>query len=134
MSGKLITIATFNQLSDTQLYKTKIESEGTECFIVDERILCKDWLYPYVVGGIKIEVNETDVARAIEILHQTDFMEDVVSENNEPHCPNCNSSDVHYEKFLQRFGFTSWLHLYIPFPFLRKKWRCGKCGYRWKTT
>ena len=133
MSGKLITIATFNQLIDTQLYKTKIESEGIECFIVDERILSKDWLYPYVVGGIKLEVNVTDVERAIEILHQTDSMEDVVSENNEPHCPNCNSSDVHYEKFSQRFVFTSWLHLSIPSPFLRKKWRCRKCGYTWKT-
>ena len=133
MSGNLIKIATFSHIIDAQPAKTKLELKGIECFIVDERILSKDWLYPYVVGGINLEVNERDVERAIEILHQTDSMEDVVSENNEPHCPNCNSSDVHYEKFSQRFVFTSWLHLSIPFPFLRKKWRCWKCGYPWKT-
>ena len=75
MSGKLITIATFNQLIDTQLCKTKIESEGIECFIVDERIVSKDWLHPYVVGDIKLQVNQTDVERANEILHGADSME-----------------------------------------------------------
>jgi hypothetical protein len=72
MSGKLITIATFIQVVDTQPAKTKLESEGIEYFIVDERILSQDWLYPIEIGGIKLQVNETDVGKAIEILHQTD--------------------------------------------------------------
>jgi hypothetical protein len=75
MPGKLITIATFNQSINTQLCKTKIESGGIECFIADERIVSKDWLYPYVVGDVKLQVNEADVERANEILHQADSME-----------------------------------------------------------
>ena len=54
MSGNLIKIATFSHIIDAQPAKTKLELKGIECFIVDERILSKDWLYPYVVGGIMI--------------------------------------------------------------------------------
>jgi hypothetical protein len=132
MLGKLITIASFSQVIDTQLAKRKLESEGIECFIVDEHVFSIDWLYPNVVGDVKLQVNEANVGRAIEILQQTDSMEDVFSENDEPHCPNCNSSDVYYERFSQRLAFASWLLLIIPFPFLKRKWKCRKCGYHWK--
>ena len=135
MPGKLITIATFSEVIDTQLAKRKLESDGIECFIVDEHILSIDWLYPNCVGDVKLQVNEANVGRAIEILHKTDSMEDVVTENDKPHCPNCNSSDVydvHYEKFLGRSPFVLGLLLVIPLPFLKRKWECRKCGYRWK--
>lgn len=93
-----------------------------------------DWLYPRVIGDVKLQVNEANVGRAIKILKKTDSMEDVESKNDKPHCPNCNSSDVYCEKFSERrvVGFS--LHLAIPFPFLKRKWRYGKCGYHWKAT
>jgi hypothetical protein len=69
-----ITIGCFSQVIDAQMAKTKVESEGIECFIVDERIVSKDWLYPCIIGSVKLQVNEPDGGRAIEILHQTDFM------------------------------------------------------------
>lgn len=38
MSGKLITVATFSRVIDTQFAKKKLELEGIECFIVNEHI------------------------------------------------------------------------------------------------
>ena len=132
MSGKLITIATFSQVINAQLAKKKVELEGIECFIVDEQIVSMDWLYPRIIGDVKLQVNEANVGRAIEILKKTDSMENVVSKNDEPHCPNCNSSDVYCERFSQPLVFASWLLLNIPFPFLKRKWECRKCGDHWK--
>ena len=80
MSRKLITIATFNNVIDTQLPKRKLESEGIECFIVDQHISSIDWLYPILVVNVRLQVNEGNVRRAIEILQQTDSMKDVASE------------------------------------------------------
>ncbi len=68
---KRITIGCFSRVIDAQTAKTKIESEGIECFIVDERILSKDWFYPYVIGSVSVEVNESDAGRAIKILEQS---------------------------------------------------------------
>ena len=82
MSRKLITIATFSDVIDAQLTKRKLEFEGIECFVVDEYIFFMDWLYPKVVGNVRLQVNEANIRRAIEILHQTDSMEDVAIEND----------------------------------------------------
>lgn len=84
MEEKLITIATFSQVIDAQLAQKKVELEGIECFIVNERIVSIDWLYPEVIGDVKLKVNEANVRRAIEILKKTDFMENVVNKNDQP--------------------------------------------------
>ena len=137
MSGKLITIATFSQAIEAHVSKTKLESEGIECFIADENIVNMNWFYSNAVGGVKLQVKEADVKRAIEILHQkpisVDFVTDEAEKEDEGlYCPKCNSSDVYYEKFSRRLVFTSWLILGIPFLFFKKKWICQKCGYEWK--
>ena len=135
MSEKLITIATFSQEIEAHLSKIRLESEGIECFIADEYIVTMNWLYSNAVGGVKLKVKESDVERTIEILRQepvsTDSVGDRVSEDdNEPRCPKCNSLDVYYEKFSRRLVFASWLLLGVPFPFLKRKWKCRKCGYQ----
>jgi transposase-like protein len=96
-----------------------------------------NWFYSNAVGGVKLQVKEADVKRAIEILHQkpisVDFVTDEAEKEDEGlYCPKCNSSDVYYEKFSRRLVFTSWLILGIPFLFFKKKWICQKCGYEWK--
>ena len=71
---KRFTIRRFSHLIDAQLDKTKLESQGIECFVIDESIISQDWFYPYVVGCVKLQVNEADSVRAIEILRQTGFV------------------------------------------------------------
>lgn len=137
MSEKLITIATFSQAIEAHVSKTKLESEGIICFIADENIVNMNWFYSNAVGGVKLQVKESDVKRALEILHQkpisVDFMTGEAEKEDEGiFCPKCGSSEVYYEKFSRRLVFASWLLLGIPFPFFKKKWICKQCGYEGK--
>jgi hypothetical protein len=70
MSEKLITIATFYQEIEARLSKVKLGSEGIESFIIDKYLVTMDWLYPNSGSGVKLQVKESDVQRAIEILQQ----------------------------------------------------------------
>lgn len=137
MREKLITIATFSQPIEADLVKSKLESENIECFIADQNVIQWNWLYSNAVGGIKVQVRESDAKRALEVIksksEELDFSEKdakIVTLK----CPKCNSSTVTYEKFAKKILFISWLFLGIPLPFLKRKYRCIDCGYEWKET
>jgi len=150
MPEKLITIATFNQVMEAHLSKARLESGGIECFLADEYIVIMNWLYSDAVGGVKLRVKASDVQRAVEILRQEPASTDSGFAKDGPCCPECHSSDVHYEKYWCRSVFislillaafiswillailVSWILLTVPFPFLKRKWRCRECGYQWK--
>jgi hypothetical protein len=70
MVERLITIVTFSQPIMAELARTRLEAAGIYCFIVDEHIVMAQPFYSPAVGGIKLQVWESDVRRALEILRQ----------------------------------------------------------------
>lgn len=133
----LATIGTFSQSAEAHVLKTKLESEGIPAFVGDEHTVTMNWLYSNAIGGVRLQVRESDVEKALEILGlkgeelslEVDELDD---EDEEPHCPNCNSSLINYQKYAKRGLFASWLLLGFPLPFLKKKWICEDCDYEWK--
>jgi len=136
MTERLVTIATYSQAIEADLSRTRLESEGIDCFLADEHTVTVNWLYSNAVGGVKLKVRESDGQRAIEILRRqpvtADDPDDQVAEHDEIRCPRCDSTDVNYERFSRRLTFASWLLLSFPFPFFKRKWECRKCGLQWK--
>ncbi len=65
MVEKLVTIATFVNPIDANLAKIKLASEDIDCFLADEYAVA---VYSGVVGEIKLQVRQSDVERAREIL------------------------------------------------------------------
>ncbi|MFQ5816331.1 MAG: DUF2007 domain-containing protein [Terriglobia bacterium] len=70
MAEKLVTIATFQQPIAAHLAKTKLESEKILCFVADEHMTRMFRFYSPFIGSIKLQVKESDVERALEILGQ----------------------------------------------------------------
>jgi hypothetical protein len=136
MSEKLVTVAAFSLAIEADLARTKLESEGIECFVADEHTVTMNWLYSHAIGGVKLKVWQSDLQRAKEILGRRSATEegqgDHVAGTEELHCPRCGSADVHYERFSRRLAFASWILLSFPLPLLKKKWNCRTCGHQWK--
>jgi Flp pilus assembly protein TadD len=130
ISHDLVTIATFSQPAEAHVMRTKLQAEGVWSFVADEGIVTMNWLYTNVVGGVKLQVRKRDVERAHDILGLKEDTE--LDDAEELRCPNCNASNVHYEKYATRGVFASWLLLRFPLPFLKRKWKCAECGYEWK--
>ena len=132
---RLVQIASFNYLVEADLCRTRLESEGIECFLADELGTYVPFRVPVEV---RLQVRESDAQRALEILQQepqeeTDSTEDADREDiHGPCCPRCGSPDISSQKRSPTLIFMSLLLLGIPLLFMRKRWDCRGCWHTWK--
>ena len=63
MDEKLVTVATFKSAAEAYLVKAKLESEGIECFIIDEYISTIS-----ASEGAKLQVKVSDVEAAKKVI------------------------------------------------------------------
>jgi hypothetical protein len=68
MAGKLVTVGTFDMPTEAHLAKGLLEANGLETFLADELTVGVAWHLSNALGGIKLQVPETDVERATGIL------------------------------------------------------------------
>ena len=73
---KIITIYHFNLASEAMIVRGRLESEGIPCMIQNELISQIAPFYSDNFGGIKLQVNESDVPQAMEILKEAGYIEE----------------------------------------------------------
>ncbi len=67
MYEKLVTIARFHFVGEAQIAKLTLVSKGIDCILADEFM---STYVPIAMGGIRLQVRESDVERAEEILQE----------------------------------------------------------------
>ncbi|MGD2004008.1 MAG: DUF2007 domain-containing protein [Flavobacteriales bacterium] len=130
---KLITLKTFSNAVSAHLLKTRLESEGVECFILDENIVRLNSFYDLAVGGIRLQVREEDFQRAKELIEEWDARPYLDEEDHALQCPSCQSTAVYagFKSFKTAAGwFTLAISLLlVVYPFFTKTvFRCKECG------
>lgn len=71
MNEARVTIATFHIEPEFLVTRTRLESAGIECFVLGENLFrIAGWNSP-MLGGIELQVRESDVQDAVAILHDT---------------------------------------------------------------
>ena len=122
MKNEFYTITSSTYPADIQILKGKLESEGIPVFLRDENTINTDPLISDAIGGVKLQVYESDREKAIAIYKQlktyvTDEDGDLVA------CKNCRRKQL--EVIYLRKSL-----LYKLFPFLEpKKYRCDNCNF-----
>ena len=71
MYESLVTVAAFHNEPEFLLARARLESAGIECFTQDENMLRIAGLHSHMLGGIKLQVRESDASDALAILHET---------------------------------------------------------------
>jgi|SRR6185312_7903029 len=125
MHQKLATIATFDQPAKARLAQNILEAAGIQVSVSDESLVAMDWLLSNAVGGIKVQVWDEDVARAVEALERDGFgpepsdrdidelaneAEDEEGENE----PDLEQSPESRDSISKRMAFAAILGLIIP--------------------
>ncbi|PKQ61478.1 universal stress protein [Labilibaculum manganireducens] len=67
MKDRMITLATYGY-ARAQLLKTRLESEGVECFLKNLNLI-----QSAVGGGVKLRIKEQDLAQALEIIEELEL-------------------------------------------------------------
>ena len=74
MSESLATIATFVRLEEALVARGVLESAGVECFLADENMMRIAWPYQLAIGGVRLQVLESDAGAASELLRSRAFV------------------------------------------------------------
>lgn len=69
MPGRLVTVATFDYLSQAEVYRLILEQNDIPCVLTDSNLISRiNIFYSNAIGGIKVQVDEADVDAAVELL------------------------------------------------------------------
>ena len=133
----LITFKTFENPVDAHLLKSKLESEGIDCFLFDENIVSVMPLYNITVGGIKLKIDDSDLKKAKEIFSEIEHTPITSEENEVIKCPNCGSEEIisGFKSFKGVKGILSLIvtFLFTIFPiYFKTVHRCKKCDIEFK--
>ena len=93
-----VTIATVRSWDDARRLTTKLESAGIECSLIDERGSMIGGLGRLRFGGIKVQVERSNVTRALQLLRDK---------------ANDDGSKLHHGAFVRhrfriRLGLNGW--------------------------
>lgn len=124
---------------------SKLESEGIKCFLDGEHTVSAHPFLSNAIGGIKLNIMESDTEKALEILAQEEaaFKKDREDKTTsfskgfvemDAYCKKCESRSVFRKKFTFGKNFLAIIMalLYLPLMFMAKEHYCADCGYVWK--
>lgn len=75
-SENLITIMTFSYAHELAIIRGRLESDGIECFVKDELTAQVNPFYSNAIGGIKLQVRESDLEMALAILKESGYFKE----------------------------------------------------------
>ena len=124
----MVTLTTLNWIGETDALCAQLEASGIKTSVPDQGAVTANPLYANAIGGIRVQVEESDLPRALEILQGRlpSAARDMFA------CPQCGSDSVRYETVSKRFAFLTLLLIGIPLLWLRQQCRCESCGHKWK--
>ncbi|MDR1416292.1 MAG: DUF2007 domain-containing protein [Prevotellaceae bacterium] len=151
-SGKFITVWTFTFAYEVAVIRSRFESEGITCFVQDELTVQVHPFYSNAIGGVKLQVRESDLHHAIEILKEAGYIKDKdlqpskdaprlneYSGNQEntkskakTACPICGSEETIKDKKAGWLFLLSSLLFMFPTPLLQKRYYCFDCKQEFK--
>jgi hypothetical protein len=143
MLEELVTISKFYTLGEAKLAQGKLVSSGISAFVCDENMHALNWHIGMALGGIRLQVPDSQVVRALEVLDDFDSGQPdavQVEEDDEEEveevacCPECESLEIR-EVISNPRQIALWSAA-IPFPEPAaepmRRWKCLMCGYLWR--
>jgi hypothetical protein len=147
MLEELVTIAKFLSLGEAKLAQGKLVSAGIQAFVCDENMHAMNWHMGMALGGIRLQVPDSQVVRALEVLDDFEPEDGYMSEldgfadegeddvEEVACCPECESLEIREIPSPAPRQITLWSAA-IPFPEpptqVSRRWKCLMCGYQWR--
>lgn len=136
-SMHLVTVKTFDNPIDAHMLKSKLLSEGIECYLHDEHTVSIDPLVSNAIGGIKLKISDIDIEKTKAVLKELDGTPYRDEDDNITQCPNCESKEL-IANYNSVKGFSQVLSsivsiLFMIFPLhLNTVYKCKNCGNEFK--
>jgi hypothetical protein len=124
---KIVVAKTFDNYFSANIFLTKLQSAGIECYLQDEFTVTIDPMLSNAIGGIKLVVKEEDEPAEMEQLRQYDeaYM-------NAATCSGCGG---HHLSYIAKQSVPNFLTAIFTWLFSNYAaapdyvYQCGDCGY-----
>lgn len=125
----LITIARYSLPYEAHIARSRLDAEGIPAFVADEHTINMQWLLSDALGGVRLQVPEAHVDKALAVLAE-DREQDLLEEQgvDAVPCPHCGSEDTEYQQIGRRWAFLVFIGLDFPLFPVRDGIRCRQCG------
>lgn len=133
-----ITIRTFTYPHEAYIVQGKLESEGIRTFLKDEMTVQVHNFYSNAIGGVKLQVPEEDVEKALALLGEKAELPPkiiLLKENqihNKTRCPFCGSENISKKKNANWLTLLPFLIIGSILPVYRNSYTCFSCDKQWK--
>ena len=123
------TVASFSFVHEAHIARARLESDGVPAFVADEHTIAMQWLYSNALGGVKVQVPDSYVNKAREILSH-DYSEALIKEQGYSAftCPTCGSENTEFEVKGKRMAFIVFLAVHFPLWPFKRIIKCRECG------
>jgi DNA-directed RNA polymerase subunit M/transcription elongation factor TFIIS len=130
---QLVTVGSYSTPYEASLVQAKLDSFGIDASVADAEIIRMNWTLSNALGGVKVQVPETQAEEALRILAAApgDESAEAQDETEVVTCPVCGSRNM---RFFQdkRGSMLTWLLVGFPIIPSRSKWECADCGNKWE--
>ncbi len=134
-SRKLVTLRRYRDLSEAIVARGMLESAGITVYLQDENLVRLDWQVSNFIGGIRLQVEESDGEAGMELLEQP-VPESIpfasFGDFEQPTCPRCGSVEITFEGASRAAALAGLYAIGLPLPTGVETWRCESCGARWE--
>ncbi len=129
--------------SELAVLRARLENDEIECRVLNELTVQVNPFYSNAIGGVQLQVKESDFQRATQILKDGRYINvgkvppaekffEPESDSSKIKCSNCGSNDVLKNKLSGRIFALSFLLLGFPLPFISRTFHCFNCGEDFK--
>ena len=132
---RLVTVRRYRDLTEAFVGRSLLESAGIPAWIADENLVRINWFLSNLVGGVRLQVDESNQAAAEELLAEEIPRTITYGEDEtyvQPTCPKCGSAEITLGSGTERGRSLVALYLLsVPVPPREAAWHCEACGAEW---
>jgi hypothetical protein len=127
---KAVNVASFNELSEAEVVKNRLEQAGIHAEVYDESKLQRFWFLSEPFAGKHVRVDERDFDKAKEALDALDAKENVL--HHAVRCPECGSPRVEYPAATRKFVGPTLVEIFATtVHVMDKEFYCENCHHTW---
>jgi len=135
MPDALVTVGTYSTPFEAELARAELEAFDVDAFLADADTIHMNWLWSNALGGVKLQVPESEADEARQILESRPgglAAEPDITGGDIGACPSCGSTNTSY-LLDKRGSFLTWLLVGFPIIPAFSRRVCGRCQFKWKT-
>ena len=143
--SKLITLMSFTYPHEAQMLITNLEASGIQAIIKDEMTVQMNTFYSNALGGVKVLIDESDSAQAMEVLRAGGLIKskdstfddkvqilEATDATDYTVCPFCGSDNIWKKRKLSAWSIVLCFLFGALFPIFNDTNKCYDCEREWK--